>query len=82
MMVRQKANPKWNIVLLRFFNPVGIRPSLQYKPYRAGDIATSYRNPAIVKAKLGWGAKYGIEDMVRNSWDWQRQDLEGYLENN
>ena len=50
----------------------------EIKPRRAGDIATCYCNPAKAKAALGWEAKYGIEEMVRDSWNWQRQNPEGY----
>ena len=50
------------------------------KPRRAGDIATCYCNPAKAKAELGWEAKHGIDDMVRDSWNWQRNNPEGYPE--
>ncbi len=50
------------------------------KPRRAGDIATCYCNPAKAKAELGWEAKYGIDEMVRDSWNWQRQNPDGYPE--
>ena len=33
---------------------------------------------AKAKAELGWEAKYGIEEMVRDSWNWQRENPEGY----
>lgn len=48
------------------------------KPRRAGDIATCYCNPAKAKAELGWEAKYGIEDMCRDSWNFQKNNPEGY----
>lgn len=48
------------------------------KPRRAGDIATCYCNPAKAKAELGWEAKYGIEEMCRDSWNWQKNNPEGY----
>ena len=35
-------------------------------------------NPAKAKAELGWEAKYGIEDMVRDSWNWQKNNPNGY----
>ena len=43
------------------------------KPRRPGDIATCYCNPAKAKAELGWEAKYGIEDMCRDSWNFQKK---------
>ena len=48
------------------------------KPRRAGDIATCYCDPTKAKAELGWEAKFGIEDMVRDSWRWQSQNPDGY----
>lgn len=48
------------------------------KPRRAGDIATCYCDPAKAKAELGWEAKYGIEDMCRDSWNFQKNNPKGY----
>ena len=58
----------------------GVKVPYSIKPRRAGDIATCYCDPAKAKAELGWEAKYGIDDMVRDSWNWQRQNPEGYSE--
>jgi len=48
------------------------------KPRRPGDIATCYCNPAKAKAELGWEAQYGIEDMCRDSWNFQKNNPKGY----
>ncbi|MBP5290810.1 MAG: UDP-glucose 4-epimerase GalE [Paludibacteraceae bacterium] len=48
------------------------------KPRRAGDIATCYCDPAKAKAELGWEARFGIEEMCRDSWNWQKQNPNGY----
>lgn len=48
------------------------------KPRRAGDIATCYCNPAKAKAELGWEAQYGIDDMCRDSWNFQKNNPNGY----
>lgn len=48
------------------------------KPRRAGDIATCYSNPAKAELELGWKAQYGIEEMCRDSWNWQRKNPNGY----
>ena len=50
------------------------------KPRRPGDIATCYCNPAKAKAELGWEAQYGIEDMCRDSWNFQKNNPKGYEE--
>ena len=56
----------------------GVPVPFSIKPRRAGDIATCYCNPAKAKAELGWVAEYGIEEMVRDSWNWQKNNPEGY----
>ena len=56
----------------------GVAVPYSIKARRAGDVATCYCDPAKAKAELGWEAKYGIDDMVRDSWNWQRQNPEGY----
>lgn len=50
----------------------------QIQPRRAGDIATCYSDPQKAKAELGWQAQYGIEEMCRDSWNWQKNNPEGY----
>ena len=56
----------------------GLKVPYAIKPRRPGDIATCYCNPAKAKAELGWEAKYGIEEMCRDSWNWQKNNPEGY----
>ena len=56
----------------------GIKIKYSIKPRRAGDIATCYCNPAKAKAELGWEAQYGIEEMCRDSWNWQKNNPNGY----
>ena len=56
----------------------GVDVPYSIKPRRAGDIATCYCNPEKAKDELGWQAKYGIEDMVRDSWNWQKNNPNGY----
>ncbi|SHG63122.1 UDP-glucose 4-epimerase [Fibrobacter sp. UWH9] len=56
----------------------GLKVPYSIKPRRAGDIATCYCNPAKAKAELGWEAKYGIEDMCRDSWNFQKNNPKGY----
>ena len=56
----------------------GVDVPFSIKPRRAGDIATCYCDPAKAKAELGWEAQYGIDEMVRDSWNWQKNNPEGY----
>ncbi|SFH86800.1 UDP-glucose 4-epimerase GalE [Pisciglobus halotolerans] len=47
---------------------------------RAGDIATCYADPTKAKNELGWQAALSIEDMCRDSWNWQKNNPNGYEE--
>ena len=57
----------------------GVEIPYSFKPRRQGDIATCYCNPAKAKAELGWEALYGIDEMVRDSWNWQKKNPKGYV---
>lgn len=61
-----------------FIRVNGVKVSYSIKPRRAGDIATCYSNPAKAEKELGWKAQYGIEEMVRDSWNWQKLNPEGF----
>lgn len=53
---------------------------LPYKiaPRRPGDLAVCFSDPAKAKEVLGWEAKRGIDDMCRDSWNWQSKNPNGY----
>ena len=41
----------------------------KFAPRRPGDIAECYADPSKAKNELGWTAKYGIEEMCKDSWN-------------
>ena len=47
---------------------------------RPGDIATCYADPAKSLSVLGWKAEKTLEDMCRDSWNWQSHNPNGYGE--
>ena len=47
-------------------------------PRRPGDIAECYADPSKAKRELDWVAEYGIEDMCADSWNWQKNNPDGY----
>lgn len=47
-------------------------------PRRPGDIAACYADPKKAREVLGWEAKYGIEEMCADSWNWQSHNPNGY----
>ena len=48
------------------------------QPRRSGDIAKCYCNPQKIENELDWKAENDIEEMCRDSWNWQRNNPEGY----
>lgn len=46
---------------------------------RAGDIATCYANPIKAYEVLGWKAEKTLEDMCVDSYKWQNNNPDGYL---
>lgn len=45
---------------------------------RPGDLATVYASPDKSAEVLGWKAKYNLEDMCRDTWNWQKKNPMGY----
>ena len=48
------------------------------KPRRAGDIAECFADATKAKKILGWIAEKSLEDMCRDSWNWQSHNVNGY----
>ncbi len=48
------------------------------KPRRPGDIAECYADPSKAEKILGWKAEKTLEDMCRDSWNWQSHNKNGY----
>ena len=55
-----------------------VRIPYSIKPRRSGDIATCYCTPQKIEKELGWKAENSLEDMCRDSWNWQKSNPEGY----
>lgn len=50
----------------------------EIRPRRPGDVPVLCADPAKAAAELGWRARYGLEAMCRDAWNWQRRNPEGY----
>ena len=67
-------------VVKAFIKVNGVNVPYVLKPRRPGDIAENYCDPVKAEEELGWTAKYGIEDMCRDSWNWQKKNPNGFEE--
>lgn len=47
-------------------------------PRREGDLPSCYADASKAKAILGWEARRNLEDMCRDSWNWQQKNPRGY----
>lgn len=47
-------------------------------PRRPGDVDENYSDPSRAKDELGWVAENDIEEMCRDSWNWQSNNPNGY----
>lgn len=45
---------------------------------RAGDVAAMYADPSYAEELLGWKARFGLEDMCRDNWNWQAANPNGF----
>ena len=45
---------------------------------RPGDLATCYADPAKSAEVLGWKAERGLQEMCRDSWNWQSKNPKGF----
>ncbi len=45
---------------------------------RAGDVAKIWADPTHARDLLGWEASRGLAEMLRDHWNWQRQNPDGF----
>lgn len=65
-------------VVRAFESANGVEIPYEIIARRPGDVATSYADVRKASTELGWKAEKGIEDMCRDSWNWQSRNPNGY----
>ena len=48
------------------------------QPRRAGDVAVCYSDASKAEKVLNWRAEFNLQDMCRDSWNWQKNNPNGY----
>ena len=56
----------------------GITLPYEIQARRQGDITAMYSDPSKAERELGWKARYGLEEMCRDAWNWQKNNPNGY----
>jgi len=60
--------------LVKNFEKVnGVKVNYKITERRPGDIAECFADPTKAKEELGWEAKFGIEEMCRDSWNFVKE---------
>lgn len=45
---------------------------------RPGDTAECWSDPSLARKELGWEAIYNLDEMMRDTWNWQKNNPDGY----
>lgn len=65
--------------ILRAFEAIsGRQVPYHISPRRPGDIAICYADPSKAERELGWKARRGLSEMMRDAWRWQSMNPDGY----
>ena len=65
-------------VIKAFKDINGVDVKYEFAPRRDGDIAICYADNQRAVSELGWIPQYGLEEMLRDSWNWQKQNPNGF----
>ena len=61
-----------------FERATGVKIPYKVAPRRDGDIAVCYADPSLAKELIDWEATRDIEQMCKDSWNWQSKNPSGY----
>ncbi|MGN5765822.1 UDP-glucose 4-epimerase GalE [Acinetobacter calcoaceticus] len=56
----------------------GIQIPTEFAERRVGDLPAFYADASRAQAELGWQPQYTLEDMLADSWNWQKQNPNGF----
>lgn len=56
----------------------GVKIARHFAPRRPGDLAEVYADPSKSERELKWKATHTLEDMCRDTWNWQKNNPNGY----
>lgn len=56
----------------------GVKIPYQILPRRDGDLPAFWADANLARKELGWEVRRGIDDMMRDTWNWQKNNPQGY----
>ena len=65
--------------VIRAFEKIsGITIPHEFNARRTGDVTEAWADPSMAEKVLGWKAKYSLEEMLADAWNWQQKNPNGY----
>lgn len=64
-------------VVQAFEKATGITIPYRIGPRRPGDVVAVWSDCSRVNTVLGWKARFGLEEMMRDAWNWQQKESSG-----
>ncbi len=61
-----------------FSKAIGRELPYKFAPRRAGDVVQCYADPAKAQKELGWKAEKTLDEMAADSYNWQKNNPNGY----
>ncbi len=65
-------------IIHAFEKATGVKVKYEIGPRRAGDLPQFWADSAKAQQMLGWHARRTLEDMCRDTWNWQSKNPNGY----
>lgn len=65
-------------IIHAFEGATGVKVKYEIGPRRAGDLPQFWADSTKAQNVLGWHAERTLEDMCRDTWNWQAKNPEGY----
>lgn len=67
-------------IIHAFEKATGVKVKYEIGPRRAGDLPKFWADSTKAQKVLGWHAERTLEDMCRDTWNWQAKNPNGYKE--
>lgn len=67
-------------VLKAFEDISGKKIPYDFVERRSGDVAVCFADSTKSTSELGWSAKAGLHEMLRDAWNWQKNNPRGYFQ--
>lgn len=59
-------------IVKTFEKVTGVKVNYKIVERRAGDIEVVWADPTLANTVLGWKAQYGLEEMLKSAWEWEK----------